>query len=324
MKLKENDLILNINEIGDNKRELIISSLNNSDFLPREKKVITRYNVEFIKELFNQKKEYVCDEIHREKIQIPFRINLIKNAFGLKNKSSKEFNILDFGSGISSSTIAICSEFPNSIVTCIELNKDYVELAKKRIAYHNLLNVEFIVPNNPDMLPQQAMEKKYDICFLSAVVEHLLPLERKNLLPQIWSRLKPNGKLLVCETPYRWFPVEVHSTSLPFINYFPDFLAWRTARYCTKKYRNRKSLNEMLRAGLRGTTKNEIKQYVGDNGVFIKPNDSSIKDEIDLWYFSDYHKSKQKYMTYIICKLIKFIFNIEITPWLTICINKKL
>jgi hypothetical protein len=61
----------------------------------------------------------------------------------------------------------------------------------------------------------------------------------------------PNGYLVLTETPWRWFPIETHTTSVPFVNFLPDRLAPAAARRC-EIYPKSLSRDEALRAGLRG------------------------------------------------------------------------
>ena len=76
---------------------------------------------------------------------------------------------------------------------------------------------------------------QFDYIILSAVYEHLLPSERPALLTLLWSHLRPGGVIFLAQTPYRWFPVELHTTGLPLINYLPDRLALACARRFSKR-----------------------------------------------------------------------------------------
>ena len=43
----------------------------------------------------------------------------------------------------------------------------------------------------------------FDVIMFSAVYEHLLPEERRSVLPQIWGALRPGSALCVNQTPHR-------------------------------------------------------------------------------------------------------------------------
>lgn len=310
-----------IEELGNGKREVTIMSNDPNEYLPREKKIVTDYKADFIEVLFQIKGKYTCDEIHREKVSIPHRLGSISDVYKL-NLENRQLEILDFGSGSSSSTLAIASIFKHKKITCLELEEEYISLAKKRIEHHKIKKVEFIRPENPKDLPANLKQRSYDLCILSAVVEHMLPEERRNLLPMLWKIIKPGGYIVIYETPHRWFPIEVHTTSLPFINYLPIFIAWRLGSFLTKKNSHRRKKHAMLRAGLRGTSQREVQKYLGAEATFLLPNASNVKDIIDMWYVSDYHRSFRKKLTYRVCKIIKNTLGIEITPWVTYVFKK--
>jgi hypothetical protein len=83
--------------------------------------------------------------------------------------------------------------------------------------------VRFLVSPDANSLPPEI--GTFDFVMLSAVYEHLLPEERRRVMPWIWSKLKPGGTLFINQTPYRYFPYEHHTTGLWFINYLPDKLS---------------------------------------------------------------------------------------------------
>src|SRR5262249_32482386 len=116
---------------------------------------------------------------------------------------------------------------------------------------------------------------------LSAVYEHLLPDERRILLPRIWSRLKPGGVLFINQTPHRYSPVEMHSTGLPLINYLPDGLAYRITKRFSKRIKGDEDWPALLRGGIRGATIGEILRALGDDAALLEPR---AGDHIDLWY----------------------------------------
>ena len=74
-------------------------------------------------------------------------------------------------------------------------------MARSRAEHYNLTNIKFICSPNPSVLPKDI--QKFDFIFLIAVFEHLLPQERRDLMPMIWEYLKPGGILFLNETPYR-------------------------------------------------------------------------------------------------------------------------
>jgi len=102
--------------------------------------------------------------------------------------------------------------------------------------------------------------------------------------------------IFVCETPHRYFLIEGHTTKLPFINFLPNQLAWPLARRFSKRKLAGLSEEELLCAGIRGTTAREImanlKTQEGQ-AVRIKPHLLGMEDHVDLWYKA-YSKSVAK------------------------------
>jgi hypothetical protein len=74
-------------------------------------------------------------------------------------------------------------------------------------------------------------------------------------MPRLWSALKPGGMIFINRTAYRYFPLEIHSTGLWFVNYLPDRFAHAVVRCLAGR---NKAINESgdwnvhLRGGLRG------------------------------------------------------------------------
>jgi ubiquinone/menaquinone biosynthesis C-methylase UbiE len=78
------------------------------------------------------------------------------------------------------------------------------------------------VKGNGLMLPFR--NQSFDVVHCSAVIEHVGKLQNQTQLVAECARVARRGFLIT--TPYRWFPVEVH-TSIPFIHWLPK--AWHRA-----------------------------------------------------------------------------------------------
>ncbi len=118
-----------------------------------------------------------------------------------------EGRLLDFGSGCGSSSMVLARMFPKAKIAGVELLPEFVELAKHRAEFHGVQDqVSFsISPKSNSMLENIG---NFDCIIFSAVYEHLLPSERKIILPLLWSHLKEGGILFLNQTLYRWFPME--------------------------------------------------------------------------------------------------------------------
>lgn len=167
--------------------------------------------------------------------------------------------LLDFGCGSGASTFCMAAMFPETEVVGVELNAASVELARQVRAVRHLSNVQFLVSPDSNSLPPGI--GSFDFVMLSAVYEHLLPEERRRVMPLIWSSMNSGGALFVNQTPQRYFPYEHHSTGLWFINYLPDrfslFLARNLSRMNPEINRSR-DWTVHLRGGIRGETEAEI------------------------------------------------------------------
>src|SRR5438309_766029 len=139
--------------------------------------------------------------------------------------------------------------------------------------------LEFFLSPSGTALPAGLGE--FDYIVLSAVYEHLLPEERRILLPRIWSHLKPGGVLFINQTPHRYSPIEIHTTGLPLINYLPDALAYRFTQHFCKRINGDEDWPALLRAGIRGATIGEILRVLGGDAALVKPKQG---DQIDLWH----------------------------------------
>jgi hypothetical protein len=60
------------------------------------------------------------------------------------------------------------------------------------------------------------------------------------------------------QTPHRYYPLEYHTTGLPFLNHLPSPLAFRAAKRFSKRVAPNTSWVELLRDGVRGGTEREI------------------------------------------------------------------
>jgi 2-polyprenyl-3-methyl-5-hydroxy-6-metoxy-1,4-benzoquinol methylase len=142
--------------------------------------------------------------------------------------------VLDFGCGSGASTFALASKWTEATIIGVELNPEYIALARDIQEYRKYANVEFHQSPGPESLPPGIGD--FDAIVLSAVYEHLLPAEREYLLPMLWSFVRPGGYVLITETPHRLSPVETHSTGIVGINYVPDSMAAFMAAKWARKH----------------------------------------------------------------------------------------
>lgn len=248
----------------------------------------TTYPVDLIEHILDAKgPAWLCDEIMRDESPDYLQENLRYDL--LSHISEDEFRgkrLLDFGCGCGASTMVLSRMMPFTNIVGIELNDRLLSVARHRAEHYGFTNVTLLLSGSADQVSGDIGE--FDYILLNAVYEHFLPRERKTLLPQMWKRLKPDGILFVTETPYRYFPIELHTTGLPLINYLPDRIAYLCARRFSGRNLKNYTWEDLLRKGIRGATVGEIlgNLRVPDDGCKpepLKPFRLGVTDKSDLW-----------------------------------------
>lgn len=196
--------------------------------------------------------------------------------------------LLDFGCGTGASTFAIAKMLPKTEVIGVELDPKRVDIAERIRAFLALPNVRFQCSPAGDRIPDEI--GTFDFVMLSAVYEHLLPAERKITMPLLWAVLKTGGVFFLNQTPYRYSPLEAHSTGLWLINYLPDRLTHWTVRHFAGRnpaINHSKDWNVHLRGGLRGGTERDVIRNLTSGKMqsarVLQPNQNGLRDRADLW-----------------------------------------
>lgn len=197
--------------------------------------------------------------------------------------------LLDFGCGSGASTLAMSKLLPQTEIIGVELSAERVKLANRIRSHRRLSNAQFQCSPAPDRLPPGIGE--FDFIMLSAVYEHLLPNERQIVSPLLWSAMKVGGVIFINQTPYRYSPLEAHSTGLWFINYMPDRAAHWTVRHFAKRgleINRSADWNVHLRGGLRGATEREIVRNLTRSETrysprILQPRQNGLRDRADFW-----------------------------------------
>ncbi len=287
----------------------------------------TRYPLELIEHVLDVKgPDYLCDEIKRDEYDLyvyqAFRWDILSYV---GEKEMKGKRLLDFGSGSGASSMVLARMFADTEIVGVELVDKYVELARHRAKYYQLQDrVQFLVSPDPNSLPDGI--GKFDYIVFSAVFEHLLPEERQIVLPLLWSHLKPGGVIFLDQTPYRWFPIEQHTTGLPLLNYLPDRTAHRVAKL-SKRIDQDITWPELLRKGIRGGTTKEILGVFAQHGCpvsLVEPSRLGVKDHIGLWYNLS-ATSRRPLVKQIMMwgfRTIKMLTGVVMIPTLSLAIKK--
>lgn len=289
----------------------------------------TAYPLELIRHVLNAKGPVdLCDEIRRDEdpvcVEHAFRWSLLSylDAGDFAGK-----RVLDFGCGCGASTAVLARVLPPStVILGVELREDYLELARHRARWLGLEGrVSFHASPGPNRLPTDI--GPVDHIVMSAVYEHLLPRERRTVMPLLWSLLETGGILFLNQTPFRWFPIETHTTRLPLINYLPDRVTLAAARRLCSRIRRDETWEELLRRGIRGGTWKEIRRCLdgsGNSAQLLEPHLIGVRDRIGLWYgLSSGRRAPlaKKLMMYGF-RTIKAVTGRTAVPCLTLAIRK--
>lgn len=287
----------------------------------------TSYSLDLIKLIFEiNGAAGLCFEIMRDE-DPEFVQKFLKNDL-LAYFSPKDFEgkkILDFGCGTGASIVLLSKMFPQAEFTGVELVSSALSVARKRAEFYNLSNVSFYQSPDGSELPKEVGE--YDFVILSAVYEHLLPNERKVILPKLWNTIREGGYLFINQTPNIIFPFELHTTMLPLINYMPDRIAFKMAHRFSKRTTSNETWEELLRKGIRGATEGEILRLLSENNAnveMLEPKNNGLKDRIDLYYLNTNSERLQrvKKVAKVFIKAVKSITGLTIIPDLSLAFRK--
>jgi SAM-dependent methyltransferase len=107
----------------------------------------------------------------------------------------------------------------------------------------------------------------FDAVLLNGVLEHMLPAERTALLREAVRLVRPGGRVLVAETPNRWFPRNSH-TKLWLTEFLPvRAAAWVASRFGIRSDFPRHDLEAQYRTGFRGMSVDQIRRIVRECAV---------------------------------------------------------
>jgi 2-polyprenyl-3-methyl-5-hydroxy-6-metoxy-1,4-benzoquinol methylase len=144
-----------------------------------------------------------------------------------RHKNLAEVDIIDFGAGCGSSSLAF-SHFARRVFS-FEIDDASSQAFAKRMEMFRVGNVQF-----EQCPPETIFEAaSYRIApdssiVLAAVVEHLLEIEQVTYLRSFWDRLAPGQLLIITETPNYFAFFDGHTFEKPFAHFIPDelFSGW--------------------------------------------------------------------------------------------------
>jgi SAM-dependent methyltransferase len=257
-------------------------------------------------------------ELERNRF-VRFRTDYMFDRF-IDLPRERHCKILDFGCGSGHSIEALLERFPNATFLGVDINPDVISTFVAQLGDHRrVMAMQLASP-----LALDDIGCEFDVIQLNAVFEHLLPGERWQVMPLLWRRLAVNGYLVITETPWRWFPIETHTTSLPLVNYMPDRLALMAARHCGR-YPKTLTWEAALRAGLRGATVGEIISSLRAADGTVR-HAQGIKDDardiLEVWWHGECRRTRQKAFAYRLLAALRQVTGFVVSPWVNIVLQK--
>ncbi len=324
--LHHRDGVVHVETLENGPRRIRVESAKQDLFIEVEA-CETGYSVDLIRQILEVKGiGYVCDEILRDESPTYVQPSLRLDMLGyLAEECFRDKSILDFGCGCGASSVILARMFPTARIVGVELEKEFVSVAVMRKEHYRLNNVEFHLSPDPESLPGELGD--FDYVLLSGVYEHLLPDERRSLLPLLWRRLKAGGVFFLSGTPNRQSPIEAHTTHLPLLNYLPRGLVLPLARRFSNRVEADVTWEVLLRRGIRGGTEREIMGILsraGGKPVLLSPNRLGCKNRIDLWFArsSTARLRRVKKLMAFFLNAIRVTTGVTFTPNLALAIRK--
>ena len=313
----------------DGKRTLTVKPNSPSSFISR-RQITTSYPDDLILCILEAKGlSDVCDEIARDEDPCYVSVALQTDLFAfVPPEYFAGKRVLDFGCGSGASTMVLHRLVKGAEIYGVELDKRLIRVAKARALYYGFPPDHLVTSPDAQTLPTEL--GSFDVVVLSAVWEHLLPVERPIVMRQIWSLLRQGGIFFLNQTPNRYCPMEVHTTGLPIINYLPDRLALLAARRFSSCVKPDERWESLLRRGIRGGTREEVLKLItntcnGKVSLFAPVRSEGAKDLIDLWYkvSSEARLRALKRCIWFILKGLKFVTGAQLVPSLTLAVQKE-
>ena len=312
-----------ITQLSDGKYQIEVFKIDPSIILPKRNKCTTSYPLELIKQIYDVKGPlWLCDEIKRDEEQAYVANAVERSIFSYVPKERfKDGRILDFGCGRGASSAVIARMLPHAELIGTDLDEESIAIARARAKFHSISNATFLTSPDPRSLPDIG---HVDYVFLTAVYEHLLPEERRTVLPLLWKALKPGGVMFIFLTPYRWWPIERHTSGgLPLLNYFPKFLAHSYTKRFARTNIHKDDWQTLLRKGIRGGSPGEIMRILKPyNPKLLPPTEIGGRDSIDLWwYFAPKNLSNRVFR--LTAKLLKLLTGYDTVRTVEIALHKE-
>jgi hypothetical protein len=165
---------------------------------------------------------------------------------------------------------------------------------------------------------------------LNAVLEHLTPAERVQLLPALWRALRPGGHLLIHETPNRLFPVDRHTTGLVGLPWLPIGMKRRYARLAGRLPADTGTTG-FFRTGIHGSTIFEIRRAL-PRGEVEDWSDRQDPGQVELTATGRERRGAEQLCIHLFragLRMLKPVLSscglaaVHLYPFLLVCLHKR-
>jgi SAM-dependent methyltransferase len=137
--------------------------------------------------------------------------------------------VLEYGCGQGAVSCAVAQRCGRLIG--VDIGPRWIRMAREHVARRGLDNVELDLVGPEEIV---AHTRRYagqvDVVLLYAVLEHLTIAERVDVLSLAREIVRPDGHIVVVETPNRLTPMDHHTAQTPFFHQLPGELAARWYR----------------------------------------------------------------------------------------------
>lgn len=134
--------------------------------------------------------------------------------------------VLEYGCGQGAVSVAVAERCGRHIG--LDIDADAVAAARAHLAGRGLTDSEIeAVPATAIVGRMREHAGEVDVILLYAVLEHLSIAERLSVLTAAREVVRPDGHIVICETPNRLTPFDHHTSELPFLHALPAELAER-------------------------------------------------------------------------------------------------
>jgi SAM-dependent methyltransferase len=217
----------------------------------------TKLSQDTLVKIASRKGRHFRDEIERSENPnyLQRKIEILLREFGIVLSHKR---MLDFGCGAGASTL-IFLRCGATNVTGVEVDDALLDIARLRLNDFFQNSYQFAKIQYIDGKYSMSFSNgEFDIVWAQAIMEHVLPNQRKLVLRELWRVLRKGGLLVIFGTPNRLWFKEYHTSDLFFVNYLPLDIAFYLARHCSRRVPVNQSKQELLSNGFRGCTYWEI------------------------------------------------------------------